>query len=50
MPAPERLAEQFEVHRPHVRAVAYRMLASVSEAEDLFVLDGDSPSSPSTCS
>src|SRR5206468_11206305 len=34
MPAPERLAEQFEGHRPHVRAVAYRMLGSVSEAED----------------
>ena len=30
----ERLAEQFEEHRSHVRAVAYRMLASVSEAED----------------
>src|SRR5262245_13923891 len=30
----ERLAEQFEAHRPHVRAVAYRMLGSVSEAED----------------
>jgi RNA polymerase sigma-70 factor (ECF subfamily) len=34
MPALERLAEQFETHRPHVRAVAYRMLGSVSEAED----------------
>ena len=34
MPTPERLAEQFELHRPHVRAVAYRMLGSVSEAED----------------
>src|SRR5437867_7960577 len=34
MPAPERLAEQFEGHRPHVRAVAYRMLGSISEAED----------------
>jgi RNA polymerase sigma-70 factor, ECF subfamily len=30
----ERLAEQFEEHRPHMRAVAYRMLGSVSEAED----------------
>jgi len=30
----ERLAEQFEEHRSHVRAVAYRMLGSVSEAED----------------
>ena len=34
MPARERLAEQFEEHRPHVRAVAYRMLGSVTEAED----------------
>src|SRR5262249_12149307 len=31
---PERLAEQFEAHRAHLRAVAYRMLGSVSEAED----------------
>ncbi len=28
------LAEQFETHRPHLRAVAYRMLGSVSEADD----------------
>jgi RNA polymerase sigma factor (sigma-70 family) len=34
MTTPERLAGQFEEHRPHVRAVAYRMLGSVSEAED----------------
>ena len=34
MPTPEKLAEQFEAHRPNVRAVAYRMLGSVSEAED----------------
>jgi len=34
MPTPERLAEQFEAHRSHVRAVAYRMLGSVSEADD----------------
>src|SRR5262245_2135363 len=34
MPTPDRLAEQFEAHRSHVRAVAYRMLGSVSEAED----------------
>jgi len=34
LPTPERLAEQFEAYRPHVRAVAYRMLGSVSEAED----------------
>lgn len=28
------LAERFETHRPHLRAVAYRMLGSLSEAED----------------
>src|SRR6185436_8872094 len=34
MPAPDRLAEQFEEHRAHLRAVAYRMLGSASEADD----------------
>ncbi|MER6197368.1 sigma-70 family RNA polymerase sigma factor, partial [Streptomyces sp. NPDC001586] len=28
------LARSFEEHRPHLRAVAYRMLGSLSEAED----------------
>ncbi len=28
------LAEQFEAERPHLRAVAYRMLGSLSEADD----------------
>jgi RNA polymerase sigma factor (sigma-70 family) len=28
------LAERFEVHRTHLRAVAYRMLGSLSEADD----------------
>src|SRR5947207_7354053 len=28
------LAEQFETERPHLRAVAYRMLGSLSEADD----------------
>src|SRR3982751_5616676 len=28
------LAEQFELHRAHLRAVAYRMLGSVTEADD----------------
>ena len=30
----EWLARQFDEHRPHLRAVAYRMLGSLSEAED----------------
>src|SRR5207248_5386216 len=30
----EWLAERFEEHRAHLRAVAYRMLSSVTEAED----------------
>jgi RNA polymerase sigma factor (sigma-70 family) len=30
----EWLAEGFEAHRPHLRAVAYRMLGSLSEADD----------------
>ena len=30
----ERLADRFEEHRAHLRAVAYRMLGSVSEADD----------------
>ncbi|MFE0047896.1 sigma-70 family RNA polymerase sigma factor [Streptomyces albireticuli] len=34
MDAHERLAERFEEHRPHLRAVAYRMLGSLGEAED----------------
>src|SRR5499427_3291354 len=34
MPTPEYLAEQFEQHRTHLRAVAYRMLGSASEADD----------------
>jgi len=34
MPTPEGLAEQFEQHRAHLRAVAYRMLGSASDAED----------------
>ena len=30
----EWLAERFQAHRPHLRAVAYRMLGSLTEAED----------------
>ena len=28
------LAERFEENRPHLRAVAYRMVGSLNEAED----------------
>jgi RNA polymerase sigma-70 factor (ECF subfamily) len=34
MTTEELLAEQFEEHRTHLRAVAYRMLGSVAEADD----------------
>jgi RNA polymerase sigma-70 factor, ECF subfamily len=34
MTTPERLAEQFEALRAHLRAVAYRMLGSAAEADD----------------
>jgi RNA polymerase sigma factor (sigma-70 family) len=34
VPDPERIAEEFEEHRAHLRAVAYRMLGSATEAED----------------
>jgi RNA polymerase sigma factor (sigma-70 family) len=34
MTQPHDLAEQFETHRPRLRAVAYRMLGSVAEADD----------------
>jgi RNA polymerase sigma factor (sigma-70 family) len=34
MSTPDRLADQFEEHRAHLRAVAYRMLGSASDAED----------------
>jgi DNA-directed RNA polymerase specialized sigma24 family protein len=30
----EWLAERFEEHRTHLKAVAYRMLGSLSEADD----------------
>src|SRR6266516_2892929 len=30
----DRLAERFETHRSHLRGVAYRMLGSLSEADD----------------
>jgi RNA polymerase sigma-70 factor, ECF subfamily len=34
MNKPEYLAERFEEHRTHLRAVAYRMLGSLSEVDD----------------
>lgn len=34
MTTQDQLAEQFEDHRTHLRAVAYRMLGSVAEADD----------------
>src|SRR3954454_88533 len=34
MPDGEVLAERFEANRTHLRAVAYRMLGSASEADD----------------
>jgi RNA polymerase sigma-70 factor, ECF subfamily len=34
MTTQERLAEQFEQHRAHLRGVAYRMLGSMDEADD----------------
>jgi RNA polymerase sigma factor (sigma-70 family) len=34
MTTPEWLAEQFEQQRPHLRAVAYRMLGSAGDADD----------------
>jgi RNA polymerase sigma factor (sigma-70 family) len=34
MPDDDFLAEQFEEHRTHLRAVAYKMLGSLSEADD----------------
>jgi hypothetical protein len=30
----DRLAERFEAHRGHLRGVAYRMLGSLSDADD----------------
>ena len=34
MADPDPLAERFEAHRPHLRAVAYRMLGSMADADD----------------
>src|SRR5947208_9452941 len=32
---PDELADRFETHRAHLRAVAYRMLGSLAEADDV---------------
>jgi hypothetical protein len=37
----EWLAERFEAERRHLRAVAYRMLGSVTEADDMFAVSFD---------
>src|SRR5438132_7395762 len=34
MQEPDWLAERFEAHRPRLRAVAFRMLGSLAEADD----------------
>ncbi|GAA3381833.1 sigma-70 family RNA polymerase sigma factor [Cryptosporangium minutisporangium] len=34
MTAADRLAAEFELHRPHLKAVAYRMLGSLTDADD----------------
>jgi RNA polymerase sigma-70 factor (ECF subfamily) len=34
MDEPDRLAQRFQAERPHLRAVAYRLLGSLSEADD----------------
>ena len=34
MDEPDYLADRFEEHRAHLRAVAYRMLGSLSEVDD----------------
>jgi hypothetical protein len=48
MDEPEWLTERFQQHRSHLRAVAYRMLGSVSEADDAlrtFSVRGQDPGS-----
>ena len=42
MPENDLLTEQFEAHRAHLRAVAYRMLGSLSEADDAIEETGSS--------
>ena len=39
----EWLARQFEQHRSHLRALAYRMLGSLSEADDAVRTRGCGP-------
>ena len=40
------LAEQFEANRTHLRAVAYRMLGSLSEADDAVQEPGSGSAAP----
>jgi RNA polymerase sigma-70 factor (ECF subfamily) len=48
------LAERFQTHRAHLRAVAYRLLGSLSEADDavqdawLRLSRADPPAAPTT--
>jgi RNA polymerase sigma-70 factor, ECF subfamily len=49
------LAERFQAHRSHLRAVAYRLLGSLSEADDavqdtwLRLSRADPPAARTTC-
>ena len=50
----DRLAGEFESHRGHLRGVAYRMLGSISEADDAVQeawlrLDRSDRAGPMTC-
>ena len=40
------LTQRFQEHRPRLRAVAYRMLGSTSEADDAAVVEEHPPGGP----